>query len=136
MVQKASLFALLAAAGLAQGPVTASPRDRAAFRSSLTATVVVEGARDSVASNCRLVTIEWQRLVGATSYQVQVRVGSHGAWVAVRGDPRCGGGRPTGPTDYQDRVMRPAALRFYRVVALAPDGRSLDVTQSVPVGVR
>lgn len=136
MVQKASLFALLAAAGLVQGPATASPRDRAAFRSSLTATVVVEGARDSVAGNCRVVAIEWQRLAGATSYQVQVRVGSHGTWVAVRGDPRCGSGRPMGPTDYQDRVMRPAAPRYYRVVAMAPDGRSLDVTQSVPVEVR
>jgi hypothetical protein len=47
----------------------------ALFRASLTATVVVEGARDSVAADCRVVAIEWQRLAGATSYQVQVRVG-------------------------------------------------------------
>jgi hypothetical protein len=97
---------------------------------------VVEGATDSVAGNCRLVAIEWQRLAGAQGYQLQVRVGAHGAWVAVRGDPRCGGGRPIGPTDFHDRVMRPAAVRYYRVVAVAADGSSLDVTAAVPVEVR
>ncbi len=97
--------------------------------------MVVEGSTDSVAANCRVVAIEWQRLAGAQSYQVQVRVGRRGAWVAVKGDPRCGGGKPIGPTDFHDRVMRPANQRFYRVVAVAADGRSLDVTAAVPVQV-
>ena len=97
--------------------------------------MVVEGATDSVAPNCRVVAIEWQRLTGARSYQVQVRVGRRGAWVAVKGDPRCGGGKPIGPTDFHDRVMRPAGMRYYRVVALAADGTSLDVTAAVPVQV-
>ena len=136
MLRKASLIAALAAAGLEQGPATPSARDHLHFRGSLTATVLVAGASDSVAPRCRVVAIEWRPIGGAASYQVQVRVGAGGAWAAVRGDPRCGGGHAVTRTSFQDRVIRPAERRFYRVVALAPDGSTVDVTGTVPVDVR
>jgi len=128
---------VLVASGLEQGPATPSFRDHASFRASLTATVIVAGGVDSTAPGCRIVAIDWRPLAGAARYQVQVRVGAHGAWVAVAGDSRCGqDAAVVGPTAFHDRVVRPAPRRYYRVVAVGTDGRSLDVTTVVPVDVR
>lgn len=112
-------------------------RDRAAFRASLTATLLMAGfAADSAGPACRVVAVEWRSLPGAAAYQVQVSVGSPDLWVAVSPDPRCPGGGPAGGTAYRDRVPRPASRRYYRVVATAADGRGIEVTAAVPVDVK
>ena len=136
MLGKASLLALLAASGLGQGSAAPSARDLSLFRDGLTATVIEARASDSLWARCRVVAVDWRLLPGATSYQVQTRVGARGTWVAVQADPRCGRGGFVGATSFQDRVLRPAPRRYYRVVALAPNGESLAVTAPVPVEVR
>ena len=112
-------------------------RDRAAFRTSLTATVLRAGpAADSAGPGCRVVSLEWRALPGAAAYQVQVSLGQPGLWIAVSPDPRCPGDGAAGPTAYHDRVPRPSTPRSYRVVATASDGRGVEVTAPVPVETR
>ena len=132
-------ISLLASVGwaLAQHPGSPTAREQERFRASLTATLVFAGrAADSAGVRCRLVSIEWQPLAGASRYVVQVSIAAPGTWVAVRPDTRCGGGGPSAPTAFRDRVSQPGPRRFYRVLALAADGRELIATSSVPVDVR
>jgi len=133
----ALVVAALVGRGLgAQGPARVE-RERAVYRASLTATLLMAGSTaDSAGPACRVVALEWQTLPGAAAYQVQVSVGSKDLWVAVSPDRRCPGGGFSGPTAYRDRVSRPSGRRYYRVVATAADGRGLEVTAPVPVEVR
>ena len=133
---------LLAARLAAQGGAPAGSRDRAVFRASLTATVLMAGpAADSAGTACRVVSVEWRGLAGSGAYQVQVSAGSPDLWIAVSPDPRCPGAGAAGPNAYHDRVPRPphggpAVRRAYRVVATAKDGTGLEVTTPVSVEIR
>jgi len=131
-----ALWVVLACPLRAQG-VVPGERDRAAYRESLTATLLMAGsAADSAGPSCRVVALEWRALPGAASYQLQVSVGAVELWVAVSPDRRCPGGGAVGSTAYRDRVPRPASRRYYRVVATASDGRGMEVTSAVPVEIR
>ena len=126
----------------AQGSTPVGDRDRAVFRASLTATVLMAGpAADSAGTACRVVSVEWRALAGSGAYQVQVSAGNPDLWIAVSPDPRCPGGGAAGPNAYHDRVPRPphgapAVRRAYRVVATAKDGTGLEVTTPVSVEIR
>lgn len=133
----ALLLASLACVSNVRATLRAQPAEarRLAFRSSLTATVVLApagapAAGDADPLGCRRVRLRWSAHPRADRYAVYVGPAADGPWTPLPASNVCGAARPMGPTAVEDvEPTRGAATvtrrLFYRVAAYrtpSPDG--------------
>ena len=129
-------------------------RAQSTFKSSLTATVIIQSGSESRKNfqspgamagsdqlGCRQVTLRWMELAGARRYVVYVSSRTDGPWSALPSANVCGRVQWRGATlitDVEPTSGAPSVVHrlYYKVFALAadaPDAATLAVTDPVVV---